>query len=357
MLSYFFDKMIKRTQAELIKCIIHKVANKYNSGQNALSENLVRFDENSYELLLSFLLKPFANVTQSYRFNHHANVRLNEINNYTSEIFKDKEIFIQHSKNIVNHLYEQSNSAQIKKGDVLIVLFEGLEYKDVLTEAIGIFKIENKVDFFQTYLDEGSFDVVVQKGISTKKLDKGCLILNSSDAEGTVVLSVDNNNYDAQYWIKNFLNIKYADDRNLHTQHYIDLCRDFSEEVIRSEYGKHEQSNFLANTVDYFKEHENVDYHTFKDEVFEEDKHRNSFEDYKKHFEKLNDVLIRNNFEVSDIVLKKEKGKLNTEIKLDTNIQIKIDIDAPDAGSEYLERGYDKDKKMKYYKVYYNEEK
>ncbi|WP_075341215.1 nucleoid-associated protein [Tenacibaculum agarivorans] len=349
--------MIKRTRAELTKCIIHKVANKYNSGKNSLSESLVRFDEESYELLLPFLLKPFGNVTQSYRFNHHADVRLNEINNYTSQIFEDEEAFIEHSKNIVNHLYEQSNSAQIKTGDVLVVLFEGLEYKDVLTEAVGIFKIESKVDFFQTYLDEDSFDVVVQKGISTKKLDKGCLILNSSDTEGTVVLSVDNNNYDAQYWIKNFLNVKYADDRNLHTQHYIELCRDFSEEIIKPEYGKHEQGNFLANTVDYFKEHESVDYHTFKDEIFEEDKHKDMFEDYKKHFEKLNDVLIRNNFEVSDIVLKKEKGKLKTEIKLDTNIQIKIDIDAPDAASEYLERGYDDDKKMKYYKVYYNAEK
>ena len=62
--------MIKRTRTEINKCIIHKVANKYNSGQNAFSESLVRFDEESYELLLPFLLKPFGSVTQSYRFSH-----------------------------------------------------------------------------------------------------------------------------------------------------------------------------------------------------------------------------------------------------------------------------------------------
>lgn len=349
--------MIRRTRAEISKCIIHKVGNKYNSGQNALSESLVRFDEESYELLLPFLLKPFANVTQSYRFSHHADVSLNEINKYSSDIFEDENTFIDHSKNIVNHLYEQSNSAQIKSGDVLVVYFENIEYKEILIEAIGIFKIENKVDFFQTYLEDNSFDVVVQKGISTKKLDKGCLILNTSDVEGTVVLSVDNNNYDAQYWIKNFLSVKYADDRNLHTQNYLEMCKEFSEEVIKPEFGKQEQSTFLANTVDYFKEHENVDYHDFKQDVFEQDKHKDLFEDYKKHFEKLNDVLIRNNFEVSDVVLKKEKTKFKTEIKLDTNIKISIDVDAPDASSEYLELGYDEDKKMKFYKVYFNEEK
>jgi hypothetical protein len=70
----------------------------------------------------------------------------------------------------------------------------------------------------------------------------------------------------------------------------------------------------------------------------------------------VNDVLIRNQFDVSDIVLKKQKTKLKTEIKLDTHIQIKLDIDAPDAAAEYIEKGYDEEKKMKFYKVYFNEE-
>ena len=359
---YFYapksQKMIKKTRAEITKCILHKVANKFNSGQNVFSDDLIRFDQESYDLMKNFLLKPFGSLTQSYRFSHHADVRLNELNNYASEVFKEESSFVEYSKNIVNHLFEQSNSAQIKTGDVIVVFIEGIEYKDVLTEAVGIFKIENKVDFFQTYLDDNeSFDVVVQKGISTKRIDKGCLILNTSDTEGTVVFSVDNNNYDAQYWIKNFLAVKLADDYNSHTQNYLELCKEFSEEVIKPELGMKEQGNFLANTVDYFKEHEAVDYNEFKDEIFEDEKHKELFEDYKKHYENLNDVLIRNNFDVSGVVLKKEKNKLKTEIKLDTNITIKLDVDAPDAASEYLERGYDEEKKMKFYKVYFNEEK
>ena len=160
--------MIKKTRAEIKKCILHKVANKFNSGHNVFSEDLIRFDQESYDLMKGFLLKPFGSLTQSYRFFHHADVRLNELNNYASEVFSDESTFIEYSKNIVNHLYEQSNSAQIKTGDVIIVFIEGLEYKDVLTEAVGVFKIENKVDFFQTYLDDNeSWDVVVQKGIST----------------------------------------------------------------------------------------------------------------------------------------------------------------------------------------------
>ena len=45
-------------------------------------------------------------------------------------------------------------------------------------------------------------------------------------------------------------------------------------------------------------------------------------------------------------VLQTKNKKLNTDIKLDTSIQIKLDIDAPDATAEYLERGYDDEMKM-----------
>ena len=349
--------MIKRNRATITKFIIHKVGNKFNSASNIFSENELTFDQESYELMVPFLLKPFVNLAQSYRFNHHASIDLNEINSYTTEIFKDENSFIEISKHIVNHLYEQSNSAQIKTGDVLIAIFEDVEYNDVLTNAIGVFKIENKLEFFQTFMDNNSLDVVVQKGISTKKLDKGCLIINTTDADGKIILSVDTNNYDAQYWIKNFLNLKYADDSNQHTQNYIEMCKEFSEEILKEDFGAQEKSKFLAKTVDFFKENETLNIHDFKEDIFEEDEARKElFDEYKKQYEEVNDVLVRNQFAVSDIVLKKQKQKIKTEIKLDANIQIKLDVDAPDASIEYLEKGYDEEKKMKFYKVFLNEE-
>lgn len=348
--------MINRKNASISKFIIHKVGNKFNDTKNAFSEQVVHFDEASYDLMLPFLLRPFNSATQTYRFNHHANINLNEINSYTSQIFKDDTAFIEVSKHIVTHLYEQSTSAQIKTGDVLVAHFEGIEFDSITTDAIGIFKIENKINFFQTYLENNSYDVLVQKGISSKKVDKGCLILNQSDAEGQIVFSVDNNNYDAMYWIDQFLNIKYADDHNSHTQNYIELCKDFSSEVIEPQFGKQQQTDFLLKTIDFLKENEVVNVERFQDELFEDDQHKTLFTDFKKDFERDYNVLIRNQFDLSERVLNKEKKKIKTEIKLDTNIQIKLDIDAPDASAEYLERGYDSDKKMHYYKVYFNEE-
>ncbi|WP_194765919.1 nucleoid-associated protein [Tamlana sp. I1] len=348
--------MISRKNASISQFIIHKVGNKFNDTKNAFSDKPVEFDEASYELMLPFLLRPFGSVVQSYRFNHHSNISLNEINSYAAQLFNDEEAFVDVSKHIVTHLFEQSNSSQIKTGDVLVVMFEGIEFQDITTNAVGIFKIENKVNFFQTYLEDNSYDVLVQKGISSKKVDKGCLILNQSDGEGNIILSVDNNSYDAQYWLNHFLNIKYADDANNHTQQYIELCKDFSTEIIKTSYGAKEQNTFLAKTIDFFKENEIVNVERFKEELFEEDKYKQQFDDYKKEFEGEKNLVIRNQFDVAEAVVTKEKRKIKTDIKLDTNIQIKLDIDAPDASAEYLERGYDDEKKMHYYKVFFNAE-
>ena len=348
--------MISRKNASISKFIIHKVGNKFNDTKNAFSDKIVEFDEASYDLMLPFLLRPFGSLVQSYRFNHHADITLNEINSYSTQLFNNDDDFVETSKHIVTHLYEQSTSAQIKTGDVLIVMFEGIEFRDMTTNAIGIFKIESKVNFFQTYLEDNSYDVLVQKGISSKKVDKGCLILNQSDTEGKIVLTVDNNSYDAQYWLNRFLNIKYADDANNHTQQYIELCKDFSTEVLKTSFSIQDKNTFLAKAVDYFKENETVNVDRFKEDVLEDEKAIKLFEDYKKEYEGEQNLVIRNQFDIAEAVVKKEKKKIKTDIKLDTNIQIKLDIDAPDASAEYMERGFDEEKKMYYYKVFFNAE-
>src|SRR5690606_37285270 len=144
---------------------------------------------------------------------------------------------------------------------------------------------------------------------------------------------------------------KYADDANSHTQQYIELCKEFSTEILKTSYGAQEQNVFLAKTIDFFKENDVVNIERFKDEVFEEDKHKSLFEDYKKTFEGEQNIVMRNQFDVAEAVVTKEKKKIKTDIKLDTNIQIKLDIDALEASSEFLVRGFDDEKKDIYYKV------
>ena len=161
--------MIKRQKASIKSCIIHKVGNKFNGTKNAFSDAIVDFDEATYHLMLPYLLKPFVSAAETYRFHHHSDIGLNEINTYSEQLFKEDADFVDTSKHIVTHLFEQSNSAQIKTGDVLICHFENVQYEDFFTDAIGIFKIENKTEFFQTYLEDKNYDILVQKVFKQRK--------------------------------------------------------------------------------------------------------------------------------------------------------------------------------------------
>ncbi|MEO1032711.1 MAG: nucleoid-associated protein, partial [Bacteroidota bacterium] len=71
--------MIKRQKAAIKSCIIHKVGNKFNDTKNAFSDTAVNFDEATYNLILPYLLRPFTNIAESYRFHHHSDIGLNEI--------------------------------------------------------------------------------------------------------------------------------------------------------------------------------------------------------------------------------------------------------------------------------------
>ncbi len=86
--------MIKRTKAHLSHCIIHKTGNKFNDTKNVFSEAPIVFDEDSYNLILPFLLKPFANLAENYRFTHHADVNLNELYSYSKQLFSDESLFV-----------------------------------------------------------------------------------------------------------------------------------------------------------------------------------------------------------------------------------------------------------------------
>jgi hypothetical protein len=64
-----------------------------------------------------------------------------------------------------------------------------------------------------------------------------------------------------------------------------------------------------------------------------------------------------NGFEISEPALKSAKRKIKNIIKLDTNIQIKLDFNNPETSAYFIEKGYDEVKGMHFYKVFFNEEK
>ena len=81
-----------------------------------------------------------------------------------------------------------------------------------------------------------------------------------------------------------------------------------------------------------------------------------SYSKFKSQHNKENNLDLEENFNVSPSTLKKERKKIKSQINLDTNIQIKLDISDGDSLKENIEKGFDEERKMHFYKVFFNEE-
>ncbi|MEM1324033.1 MAG: nucleoid-associated protein [Bacteroidota bacterium] len=344
--------MIKLTDIQYEDMVVHRVGNKHRAERNFESRTVYGADEQLQDTLLHYFIRPFKRVDDHYRFRHSSDLTYNEVYGFASAIFDEPSRLLPESVNILHHLYRQSDHPNIKSGELYVVHFRDVQVDDELVDAIGIFKSERKHAFLKVREEGERLRIRRQEGISVDKLDKGCLILNVDREEGFLVLSIDNNSYDADYWLHHFLNVDFIRNESFHTRSYLELCNAFSKEVIIPAKDKQEQIKFLSNSVDYFNSNDQFSVDEFTQKVVPEGEMQEEFRNYQRDFA-LDGV---EHFEISQKALRSARRKIKDSIKLDTNIQIKLDFNNPDASNRFLEKGYDEQRGMFFYKVYFNEE-
>ncbi len=338
---------------------LHQVGNKHHKEENFVSGALLTIrDEELENELFDFFLKPFEKANEVYQFRDFSE-ESNEIYSYAKAIFEDRKAVHENSVKILQHLYTQSDHPHIKVGELFVARFSEILFEDELTEVVGIFKTERKDSFFQFPAEGNMLHINTEFGINPGKLDKACLIFNLDEEEGYRVLTLDKNKYDAEYWKVNFLNIDYADDHNFQTKNYVELCKDFSEQIIAPSEGKKEQITFLNQTANYLTNNEDLHIQEFAQTLFaEEDPLRDEFVNFREEFETRRKVEFpEEGFKISQPALKSNKRKLKSSINLDTNIQIKLDFDNPESSKKFIEKGFDEERNMSFYKVYFNNER
>lgn len=353
--------MFDFSNIQLKDMAIHKVGNKHDNEGIVIAENLYEFDDADLEaLVLKYLLSSFKKDT-FFRFFHETDIHLNEVYNYVTKIFFDRRNFYEQSVNVLKHLYECSTHPNIKSGEFYMTYFTDVIFEGQTVDAIGIFKTENKDVYLKITQRRKDFDVDWEHGINVKKLDKGCLIFNLDSQYGyrvCIVDTVNKNDDEAQFWKDEFLNLTELHDDNFNTKTYLSLCQDYCENIYAPlhQADKKEQVQFLNNALNYFSTNEQFDLDHFASEVLREPEYIEDFKSYKEGFEEANEMESQEQFAISAPAVNKMKRKFKSLIKLDTEIEIKINNVPEIDNTQFIERGFDEEKGMKYYKIYFNEE-
>ncbi len=134
----------------------------------------------------------------------------------------------------------------------------------------------------------------------------------------------------------------------------MDASRGFCEEVLTeaNNVEKQDQMMMLNRSTGYFKEKDKFNIRDFEKEVLVQPEVIEPFNDYRQDFNKRLDLTAIDEFDVSPTAVKKNQKYMRSVVKLDKNFHIYIH-----SKHDYVERGFDEERGLKYYKLFYvNEE-
>lgn len=339
----FIDTQIK-------SLVLHLVGNKIADGEIKLSEEELHINESLLQLLTHYFVSAFKSGAR-YEFSHDSDLSMNEVYSYVSAIFDDGSNLLEKSKLIAKHLFSHSTHPKVKKGELYVVYFKNCTIDDEQVDAIGIFKSENKDTFLKIYPKGNSFEIEKEKGININRLDKGCLIFNKHRSTGYIVSIVDTINVggDAKYWVENFLQVKRKNDSYTQTQNAMAMCKGFISQ-LPSDIDKADKAAMMNRVVDSLKQ-ESVNMDSVAERAFGPD-HSASFNSFRNEYQETHEVSFDDSFQGKPEAIKRRATGTMTTIKLDKNFDVNIH-----GGEQFIERGYDEEMGMRYYKLYFNEEK
>lgn len=351
--------MINLFNAHIETLSIHRVGNKSRNEAIFLSEQPYRLNDEIAPLLKEYFFKPFREKEENYyQFAHDVDLEFNDIYNFANELFNtpSEENIHNISKKITQHLFEQSNHPHIKNGEVYVAYITNVSIDNNTVDVLGIFKSEIKTDFLQFEENNSNLEMILKQGINLNKLDKGCLIFNYKKEEGYKILTVDSNRYDARYWLEHFLSVDVFQDENFMTKKYLKFCQDFAKEVVLPAEDKKEEVLFMNRSVNYFAKNDEFEETNFLNEVLDNPDLVSEFKSYKVDKGQKYSIEDTTNFPIANNAVTDIRKKIKNVINLDTNIQIKLDFVNPESAEKFVEKGWDEERQMYYYLVYFNKE-
>lgn len=349
--------MINLYPTQIESLSLHRVGNKNKSESLFLSDEPFILNDEIAALLKEYFFKPFREKEENYfKFSSEVDVDFNEIFELSTEIFENPSSRHHCSKKIAKHLYEQGDHPHIKSGELYITYLHDVILDNEKTDAIGIFKSELKQDFLQFDEKGNNLDLIMEQGININKLDKGCIIFNVEKEEGYKVLSVDSNRYDTKYWLENFLGLEPLSDENFLTKNYLKFCQNFAKDVVLPAEDKQQEVLFMNRAVNHFAKNDAFEESNFLNEVMENPELIPEFKHYKVEKGPKYSIEDVSNFDIANKAVSVARKKIKNVINLDTNIQIKLDFINPESAEKFVEKGWDEERQMYYYLVYFNKE-
>ena len=333
--------MLEVSESKLAQYVVHYVSDTLVFGEEAFSQPEVMLEAAFTQLAFNKL-----DFEQQYEFFHESAIGLNEVYTFVKAIFDEEASFLEQSKHIAKHLHSASGHPNIKSGELFIGLFDNCLMSMDAKKVIAIVKIEEKEMFLDVKNEHNQMIVNGVDGINVKKINNMAIIVDMGSDQSPAVYIKTKRKEDIVYWQERFLKIKAADEHYYKTNLALTECKKF---ILKEEnYTSTEKLGLLNKTLDYFRNEEEFQVNHYIETVFEQ-------ADTTQKDIIINSVKPYETI-ISDSALEKAEKKYKRKIKLDSNIEIQVNIQHIDQIDELIEVGYDEATNRKFYKIYFQDE-
>ena len=112
----------------------------------------------------------------------------------------------------------------------------------------------------------------------------------------------------------------------------------------------------MNRAINHFAKNDEFEETAFLNEVMQNPEFIPEFKNYKVDKGAQYSIEDVSSFPIANAAVTDVRRTLKNTIQLDTNIQIKLDFINPESAEKFVEKGWDEEKQMYYYLVYFNKE-
>ncbi|MBM7609608.1 hypothetical protein JOD29_002884 [Lysinibacillus composti] len=333
--------MLDVSESKLAQYVFHYVSDSLVFGEEAFSQPEVMLEAAFTQLAFHKI-----DLEQQYEFFHETDIGLNEVYTYAKSIFDQESSFLEQSKNIAKHLQSSSQHPNIKSGELFIGLFDQCVMSTEVKKVLAIVKIDEKEMFLDVKNDQNHLTVSGIDGINVKKLNNMAVIVDMGRDEPPAVFIKTKKKEDVVYWQERFLKIKVADEHYHKTNLALTEVKKY---ILKEEnFSNTEKLGLLNKTLDYFRNEEEFQVNDYIDSVFQkvEAVQKDVIVNTVKPYETV----------ISESAIEKAEKTYKRKIKLDSNIEIQVNVRDIEQVDELIEVGFDETTNRKFYKIYFHEE-
>jgi len=211
--------------------------------------------------------------------------------------------------------------------------------------AVGFFFSRNN----ENYLSLNSGEPVLLRGLPMKKPEFACLLMQEPAGEIRMFCQVPQGGF----WSESLFPFIRKTDDAFHAREFFKMCKSFSEDVLVKEQHKprEEQVEFLSDSLSFAEQNKSVNFKDFKQDVLKEPAIIDAFDQYQEEYAGRKQWSPPDQFAVSEQSQNQAKKFVKSIIKLDKNFHIYVH-----GNKERIEKGFDSDKRLHFYTLWFEAE-